>query len=757
MHKKLKLYAFSDFRAFAAIRNGKSLKLILTKSIENQFNQLPHSSMKNLTTWYFLFNLLTVTVFTNTLAQTGSYPVFREIILRVDTTDYRLSDLHAHHREVNLFPFTYRHENELAEIRFIPLPSIDLELVAVKASPDISVLWFEKAYPEEFFRVYLRFDQITRGNFFAVTATVRVSNGDTIHQNIVLQPVAQMQISLMGYSEEIFTGEEVVNELNVNLPENLIIRPDWVIKDSYHYRISQKNGSVFLHLMAFQTGRQKFSVDLDVMKPTIDSSGRFSYKHSFTTQYFNVQASRMAFLGIDAKEVILDDDTRLRGVEVHLDDHRLLQLDKTYRIEAQEEIGGILIAELLTKSDLVNHRVLAVLRPYNFHHSRDGYLYIKDGDQAKFLTNFSVIPQSVIHSVKLMREGREWSEQLRVNPNETVIVRITGQSLDKSHIAFDVPGGRVTDTISWSESEAEFSMHIPMEIPKSRINLQVNNRPSGYALTVAEYQLPRQFDFIHINYGDKPTVVSGITGPVFYESSIRDIVIGFDRFKIDEDGRLFGKQYLDIEVRILGPRGELLETFRQNGVAVCPAENSLRFQYYTKNDCRLHEISLNQHLTRKTHSWEIWTRAIISIEHSSDKYTSGHHRKTVEIILQRPLRFDVDVSFPAGLLIISPENEKIGNLSGISMAMIAQFSFYHREKIAVMKPYKIGVGFLALNAFNFSESSGVNRDMGIVLIGSIFPTRKDTRMSFPLYIGAGYFLNQKDWFMLLGPGIRVSF
>ena len=75
----------------------------------------------------------------------------------------------------------------------------------------------------------------------------------------------------------------------------------------------------------------------------------------------------------------------------------------------------------------------------------------------------------------------------------------------------------------------------------------------------------------------------------------------------------------------------------------------------------------------------------------------------------------------------------------------------------VMKPYKIGGGFLALNAFNFSESVGINRDMGIVLIGSIFPTRRDSRMSFPLYVGGGYFLNQKEWFMLLGPGIRVSF
>jgi len=682
---------------------------------------------------------------------------FSEIIVKIDTNTYRFTELLPHFKDASLIPFYYRHENEIAIIDLIPQPGLDLELMSVNATPDISVLWFEKVTPENFFRIYLRFERITKGNFFNLELKVKRTSGEIQTHRLELQPVAPMLINILNFSEEIFIGEEAVFELNTHLPDNIVARPGWIQKDDFQYRITRDAGRVYLHLTAFNTGRQRFKFEFELFKPIMDSRGKFNYKYEIETSVVNVRASRLAFLSVDPREIIMDDDSRLKGVEIQMDNHRMLQLNKTYRVEAQEETGGALIAEIFTRSYLANNKVLALLRPYNFHTSRDGYLYIKDGDQPRYLTNFSVIPQTVITSVRIMREGRDWTDQLRVNPNETVFVRINGQSLEKSLITFDVPGGRVMDTIRWSDVEAEFRMFIPMEIPKTRVNLMVNNKPSGHALTVTEYQRPRQFDFIRINYGERPQVFDEISGPIFYESTIRDITINFDRWKIDQGGNLYGKQYLDIEVRILGPRGELLETFRLNGVAICPAENSLRYQYYNRNDCRSQEISLNQQLSRKTYSWEIWSRAVITVSHSADRYTTELQRKTVEIILQRPLRFDVDVSFPAGLLIIRPEDDRIGNLSGISMAMIAQFSFYQKNKIAAMKPYKVGAGFLALNAFNFSESANIYRDMGIVVIGSIFPTRRDTRMSFPLYVGGGYFLNQKEWFMLLGPGIRVSF
>jgi hypothetical protein len=114
------------------------------------------------------------------------------------------------------------------------------------------------------------------------------------------------------------------------------------------------------------------------------------------------------------------------------------------------------------------------------------------------------------------------------------------------------------------------------------------------------------------------------------------------------------------------------------------------------------------------------------------------------------------VSFPAGLLTKRFNQEGFGTLSGVSMAIIAQFSFYHPRRIAKFRPFKFGAGFLALNAFNFSENSN-NRDVGVVVLGSLYPLQgKARKLSFPLFLGAGYFLSEKQFFYLLGPGIRVQ-
>ncbi len=66
-----------------------------------------------------------------------------------------------------------------------------------------------------------------------------------------------------------------------------------------------------------------------------------------------------------------------------MESSRLLRMQKTYRLESQEEPGGSLIGEIFTKSSLANNRVLCILRVYNYHRKPDGYPYIKDGDVAR--------------------------------------------------------------------------------------------------------------------------------------------------------------------------------------------------------------------------------------------------------------------------------------------------------------------------------------------------------------------------------------
>jgi len=45
----------------------------------------------------------------------------------------------------------------------------------------------------------------------------------------------------------------------------------------------------------------------------------------------------------------------------------------------------------------------------------------------------------------------------------------------------------------------------------------------------------------------------------------------------------------------------------------------------------------------------------------------------------------------------------------------------------------------------------------LVILGSIYPISREKKLTFPLYAGFGYFLQEKIPFFMLGPGIQVRF
>ncbi|MFO8067999.1 MAG: hypothetical protein R6U11_10500 [Bacteroidales bacterium] len=88
---------------------------------------------------------------------------------------------------------------------------------------------------------------------------------------------------------------------------------------------------------------------------------------------------------------------------------------------------------------------------------------------------------------------------------------------------------------------------------------------------------------------------------------------------------------------------------------------------------------------------------------------------------------------------------------------MAEISFYDPNRIGSKRPYKIGAGFIALNAFNFADSENIKRDIGLVTIGVIEPIRSTSKFSVPIYFGLGYLLIENDFFAIFGPGIRLNF
>src|SRR5690606_17296924 len=107
-----------------------------------------------------------------------------------------------------------------------------------------------------------------------------------------------------------------------------------------------------------------------------------------------------------------------------------------YRVENREEPGGPLIAEIFTKSELNNDKVLCLLRTYSYHRKKDGYLYIKDGDKARFVTNFDITPKTSISEISIQRDGRNWIASNIVYPGEVVHVKLEGQGLHKGSFGF---------------------------------------------------------------------------------------------------------------------------------------------------------------------------------------------------------------------------------------------------------------------------------------------------------------------------------
>jgi hypothetical protein len=167
-------------------------------------------------------------------------------------------------------------------------------------------------------------------------------------------------------------------------------------------------------------------------------------------------------------------------------------------------------------------------------------------------------------------------------------------------------------------------------------------------------------------------------------------------------------------------------------------------------------FSLNNILGRKTYDLDAWYRIIITVRDDARQYSSKGYSQQIELVLRRHVNFDISVSFPAGLLTKYAGESSYNSFGGISLATLAQLSFYAPDRINKLRPYRIGAGFVALNAFNLSNDKTITRDLGIVILGSVVPIRTGARLTFPLYLGGGYLLSAGTPFLLFGPGIGVT-
>ncbi len=702
----------------------------------------------------FLLSLLSFSVY----SQTGWENLFSKVEIHTDTLLFSSAGNMVEYNNERCLYFTYQDENAIAEIAVYPLNPQPDDTVSLLAAGDY-FLMDSLQYYDNAWRCKIGFRNLTRSQFLKLQLHIKGAEGQKL-AIIRLLPCTSTTISMKPNIDELFIGEEKVFDLVTNRADNIRYSMDWTSGQPIDYRIEKVGDQFRLHVMPNVLGYHKIRLNFQTEKPSVDMATNHIITQTTPVEYtFNVKNSQLKFLNSDKKDITLDDISRRRGTEILLDNTRSLDLNKTYRIEDQENPGGVLIAELFTRSYLSNNKVLCYIRTYNYHRTEEGYLYIKNGDEALFITNLNITPAVSIDKVTLMRAGGDWNSDLSIYPGETVQLKVEGQALNKARFKLEEVEKLTRDTLIQSETEVNLKFKVPISIDKKRIVLFNNDIPTAYTLNVREYEIPRPFDYIFINYGDANHMLSALRGPILYEKTVRDVVISFNNSRIDSDNKLYGRQNLTFDVRVTGPNNELVDMRTIGNIVVCPADNSPRFRYYDSRNCNSNEISLNKFLRRSTNDLDDWSRIQLTVKTTPDKSGGEPQQKDVEIILKKKVKFDIDVSFPAGLVTVSKEESAEGekttfsNLYGISMAMVAQFGFYNPDKIAKLRPFRVGVGFLALDAFNFQSEL---QDLAMVALGSIYPTTRDKKLAFPLYIGGGYQFKAQKWMWLIGPGISVK-
>ncbi|MGL4907971.1 MAG: hypothetical protein ACRC3G_01405 [Bacteroidales bacterium] len=733
----------------------------------------------------------------------NSYKFFKEVEISLDTSAYTLTQNSFQHQRKQKIGIEYNNRYSVADLRFFLKGNKNIECLHLLSSANYTVLdsliFIET---ENCYRGSILFADLNTSSQISIllSANLDTSLAKCVNLELPIFPYTKTWARIFPSNDIVFLGEEKAFEIETNNPENIKISSDWKTVNGVDYRITQRNGRLLLLLQAREVGIKNLEIQLETSSPLLEN-GEFTYLCPLVLPAFTIKASRLHFLNFDKKEITYEDVTRQQGVLINVNNHRKLQLNRTYRIENQEGFGGILVGELATLKDLSNDKILCKFTPFNLHRQNAGYLYVKYNDAPIFMCNIDITPKTTISNIWVLHEGSDWVNSVKVNPGEVIDVVIEGEALHKARFSWQDAVDITSDTINQTEKRRIFKLRIPMTINKRVVALLNNGQPTGKQLVVNEYQTPRPFDFITLNYGKNSAIqLNKINDFIISRENLTNFSFSFNRSEIDERTKLYGKQFLDIDVRILGKKGEIMELRSLKSQVVCPDETSQRGAFYKDKQCMVEDLNLNRILSNKTNSLENFGKVQLEVRHSSDKYSEPIIEKRVEVIYQPAVIFDIDLSLPAGMMIqnlgqtssektaLEDYNKEVevwkdvfqewvdaggdpstkpgypqrpkkssftDNLGGISIALIAQFSFPDAEKPGKLKPFRAGAGFLFINTFNFSDDA--KRDLALVVLGSIYPLGNRRMFNVPIHIGFGYKFQDKIPFVMISPGISVSF
>ena len=371
-------------------------------------------------------------------AQSTRYSgAIQKITLETDTALYSTKEhILIYKKQPHLY-FFYGTENPVCDIKIYPYSANNLQRIRLLPSADFEQMDSLRLINGQFYRVKVQFKNITESNFLRLTVAYQTaSSGQEQITEWPLMPCTETTAEIRPNVEDLYIGEEKIFEISSNTPQNIIAPNTWQTGKQYDYKISRKNNLLRLHIVPNQLGKLSIEVPLKTIKPFLNATQIPLYHLPDIAYTFNVKKGRLAFLNIDKDDVTLGSEAK-SGIEIQIENHRGLRMQKTYRIEKQQEAGSPFVGEIFTRSRLSNDQVLCWLRVYDYHRKSDGYLYVKDGDESRYITNFNITPKTSITGISILREGSDYAEGTTVYPGESVELKIEGVALDKSHFTFE--------------------------------------------------------------------------------------------------------------------------------------------------------------------------------------------------------------------------------------------------------------------------------------------------------------------------------
>lgn len=685
----------------------------------------------------------------------------QDLIINTDSAHFSLEDNSVRYRRSTYLYLVQSKIDEVLHLKVIPKSEFAINEMHIVPTSNIEVIDSLIKIEDGSFTASIRLvDAIDNpNNRLVIQATI---NGTEVNRSVRLYPFIFPAMAEIEPTIEIYSGQEVSIPLPVVNPFLLAYDANWQIQGIMEYKIVASDDGPVLMLRATRSGNQALKINVKSSKPYVQDDGLLSFNLFDLNINIRSVFSKVNYLNFDKSSYYFEPQGS-KLISVRFDNNRNIRLNRTYRIEDQEAAGGRLVGELFTRAIIENQdKVVASLRTYALHRIEDGYLYMKLGDQAAFFTNFNIVKKPEINKLSILRPAKDWTTSTIVYPGETIEMKFEGVGLDGSEIKFsDGKYSAVIDTSRINENVLYSTITIPFDVRERSIPITLNDQNTSFELLVKEHERPRPLDFVSINYGDGAKIVNGpaFITPALFSDEIGDLVIRFDEDAIDEPDRFFGIQYLEIDVRFWDKNKKLIESRQIEEIKIVPGKQSLRNEGYNRANASNPTIKINDIMVNKTHELRAWSQIEITVRHDKSKYNGLGYSQHVQVYRSDKFAADIEVSFPAGLLAKNLGEPGIGSLTGLSIASMANFSFYKKNQINKLQPFRVGVGFIALNAFSsLTDTSGDSEnDIGAVVLSSFQPLRSDSKVNFPLYAGFGYLFRSESLFLLIGPGIRFNF